>query len=128
MVVAKTAFGVHQVRKRSQPAPAVVGEKPPVEQPSGPALIPFRVRNLRVIPKRVKLGKIVNVFAEAINASPVTNSYSLVLRIKGMVEAIKDVNLGPGQSQKVGFSILKDKPGVYDIDLEGLGGSFTVEG
>jgi len=120
VVAAKTAFGVHQVRKRLQHAPVV--EQPPVVLPGD-----FRIYNLKITPNRVKPGEIINVFAEAINASPVTNSYSLVLRIKGMVEAIKDVNLSPGQSQKVAFSILKDKPGVYDVDLEGLKDSFTVE-
>lgn len=45
-----------------------------------------------------------------------------------MVEAVKEITLSPGQSQKVAFTILKDKPGVYDADVEGLKGSFTVEG
>jgi len=120
VVAAKTAFGVHQARKRLQHAPVV--EQPPVVLPGD-----LRVYNLKITPNRVKLGKIVNVFAEAINASSVTNSYSLVLRIKGIAEAIKDITLSPGQSQKVAFMILKDKPGTYGVDLEGLGGSFTVE-
>ena len=120
MVVAKTTPASTTVRKRLQHAPVV--EQPPVVLPGD-----LRIYNLRISPNRARPGEIVNVFAEAINASPVTNSYSLVLRIKGMVEAIKDVNLSPGQSQKVAFSILKDKPGTYGVDLEGLGGSFTVE-
>jgi hypothetical protein len=54
-------------------------------------------------------------------------TYSLVLKVRDIVEAVKEITLGPGQSQKVAFIVLRDKPGVYDVDLEGLKGSFTVE-
>ena len=119
-MAAKTAFGVHQVRKRLQHAPVV--EQPPVVLPGD-----LRVYNLKITPNRVKPGETITVFAEVTNTGPVTSSYSLVLRIKGIAEAIKEMTLSPGQSQKVAFMILKDKPGTYGVDLEGLGGSFTVE-
>lgn len=94
---------------------------------SKPVLGTFLVKDLEIVPDRVRSGRIVIVLAEVTNAGPVRSSCSLVLRIHGMAEAIKDMNLGSGQSQRVAFRILKDKPGVYDVDLEGLGGSFTVE-
>jgi len=108
------------VRKRLQRAPVV-------EEPAEVAPSLFRVGNLKITPNRARPGEIVNVFAEVTNTGPVTSSYSLVLRIKGIAEAIKEITLSPGQSQKVAFMILKDKPGTYGVDLEGLGGSFTVE-
>jgi len=120
-VEAKTTPAFTTVRKRLQHAPVV--EQPPVVLPGD-----FCIYNLKITPNRVNPGEIITVFAEATNDSSVTSSYSLVLRIKGMVEAIKDINLGPGQSQKVAFTVLKDKPGTYDVDLEDLKGSFTVEG
>jgi len=98
-----------------------------VKKPSKPVPGDFRVSNLKITPIRVKPDGSVTIIAEAANIGPVTSSYSLVLKIKGMVEAVKEITLGPGQSQKVAFAILKDKPGVYDVDLEGLKGSFTVE-
>ena len=51
-----------------------------------------------------------------------------MLKITGLVEAVKEVALGPGQSEKVAFAILRDKPGIYYIGLENLKGSFTVAG
>ena len=120
MVAAKTAFGVHQVRKRLQPASVI--EEPPVVSPGD-----FHIYNLKITPNRVKPGETITAFAEATNTGPVTSSYSLVLRIKGIVEAVKEITLSPGQSQKVAFMIIKDKPGTYDVDLEGLKDSFTVE-
>jgi hypothetical protein len=85
------------------------------------------VSDLKIIPNRVKPRKIVNVFAEATNTGPEMRTYSLVLKVRDIVEAVKEITLGPGQSQKVAFIVLRDKPGVYDVDLEGLKGSFTVE-
>ena len=85
------------------------------------------VRDLKIIPNRVKPGGIINIFAEATNTGSATSSFSLVLKVRGIVEAVKEVTLRPGQSQKVAFIVLRDKPGVYDVDLEGLKGSFTVE-
>jgi hypothetical protein len=93
-----------------------------------PALGTFLVKDLKVAPNRVSPGRIVVILAEVANTGPARNSCSLVLRIQGMAEAITDVDLGSGQSQRVTFRIIKDKPGVYEVDLEGLKGSFTVEG
>ncbi|GAI83423.1 unnamed protein product, partial [marine sediment metagenome] len=50
-----------------------------------------------------------------------------VLKIKDVAEAVKEVSLRPGQVQKVAFTIIKEQPGVYDVNLEGLKGNFTVE-
>ena len=97
------------------------------EKPSHPVPGPIRIRNLKITPDRVKPGSKVTIIAKVTNASPVTASYSVVLKIKGVVEAIKEIPLDPGQSRKVTFKILKDKPGTYDLDLEGSKGSFTVE-
>jgi hypothetical protein len=97
------------------------------EKPLEPVPGPIRVRNLKIAPNRVKPGSRVTIIAEVTNVSPVASSYSVVLKIKGVVEAIKEVTLDPGQSRKVTFAMLKDKPGTYDLDLEGLEGSFTVE-
>jgi hypothetical protein len=85
------------------------------------------VSDMKIIPNRVKPGGIVNIFAEAINTGSEMRTYRMVLKVRNTVEAVKEITLGPGQSQKVAFMILKDEPGVYDVDLGGLKGSFTVE-
>ncbi len=97
------------------------------KKPSEPVLGPISVRNLKITPNRVKPGNRVTIIAEVTSARPTKISYSVVLKIKGVVEAIKEITLGPGQSQKVAITMLKGKLGTYDVDLEGLKGSFTVE-
>ena len=98
-----------------------------LDNPFYVAPLTSRVRDLKIIPNRAKPSGIINVFAEATNNGPTTGSFSLVLKVRDIVEAVKEITLSPGQSQKVAFRILRDKPGVYDVDLEGLKGSFTVE-
>ena len=60
------------------------------------------------------------------STTSVQRGYSLVLKIRNVVEAIKEMTLRPGESQKAAFIVIKDKPGVYDVDLEGLKGNFVV--
>ncbi|MEE8599092.1 MAG: hypothetical protein V3S69_06235, partial [Dehalococcoidales bacterium] len=116
--VAASAFIT--ARERLQRATAL-------KKPSQPDVSAFRVSNLRILPGRVSPNRNITIIVEAANIGPDMNSYSLVLKIKGMVEAVKEITLDPGQSQKVAFAILRNKPGIYDVDLEGLKGSFTVE-
>ena len=119
-VTAIAASAFTAVRERLQRAAGV-------EKPAKPVPGDFRISNLKITPRRVKPDGSVTIISEAANTGLVTGSYSLVLKIKGIVEAVKEITLAPGQSQKVAFTILKDKPGVYDVDLEGLKDSFTVE-
>jgi hypothetical protein len=119
--IAAVAASAFTTARERLPRAAVV-KKPPKPVPGA-----FRVSNLRITPARVKLNKSVTIVVEATNIGPVTSSYSLVLKIKGIVEAVKEITLSPGQRQKVAFAIFRNKPGIYDVDLEGLKGSFTVQ-
>lgn len=87
----------------------------------------FTLSNLVIAPERVKQGESITISAVVTNTGEVTGSYSVVLKIRGTVEAIEEVNIGPGGSQRVAFDITKDTPGFYNIDLEGLTGRFVVE-
>jgi len=93
------------------------------------ALIPahFSVGNLIIAPDRVKQGDSITVSAVATNTGEVAGAYSVVLKVKGVAESIEEVSLGPGGSQRVAFTVTKDTPGFYQVDLEGLSGRFVVE-
>lgn len=87
----------------------------------------FTVKDLAVIPDRVKQGENITVSTIVTNTGEVAGNHSLVLKIKGVVEAVEEVSLGPGASQRVAFDVIKDMPGFYQVDLEGLTGRFVVE-
>jgi uncharacterized membrane protein len=93
------------------------------------ALIPanFSVTNLEIAPDRVRQGEYVTISAVVTNTGEITGSYSLVLKLKGVAESIQEVTLGPEVSQRVAFNVVKDAPGFYNVELEGLTGRFVVE-
>ena len=118
-VVAIAALMFIITRERLQRAAAA-------KRPSKHVRDPILVSNLKIAPKRVKLGRKTTVTAKVTNVSPTISSFSVVLKIRGIVEAIKEITLDPGQNQEITFTIVKDKPGSYDIDLENSKGIFTI--
>ena len=87
----------------------------------------FNVSNLTITPERVKQGEPVTISTIVSNSGETTGNYSVVLRIKGIAENIEEVELGPGRSQKVVFSIVKDAAGFYPVAIENLTGKFVIE-
>ena len=77
--------------------------------------------------ERVKQGESVNISAIVTNHGEVSGDHVLVLNLKGAEESVQEVTLGPGESQRVDFNIIKSAPGFYNVDVEGLRGRFVVE-
>jgi hypothetical protein len=87
----------------------------------------FSVTGLTITPERAKQGEPIAISTIVTNTGETAGSYSVVLRIKGIAESIEEVELGPGRSQKVVFTITKDAAGFYPVALEHLTGRFVVE-
>lgn len=86
----------------------------------------FSVSNLTITPSKVKVGEPVNISVIVSNNGMQTGKYSVVLRIGGVVENITDITLPPGASQTASFTVIKDTPGDYYVDIDGIGGFFTA--
>jgi len=86
----------------------------------------LKVSKLTITPPRADQGAAVTVVADVTNVGETACAYSLVLKVGGMVEALKEVILEPNQTEKVAFTLMKDAPGDYEVDLEGLKGQFSV--
>ena len=86
----------------------------------------FSVSNLSITPNSVKVGEAVNISIYVTNNGMQTGKYSVVLRIGGVVENISDMTLSPGQNQTASFVVVKDAPGDYYADIDGVGGFFNV--
>jgi hypothetical protein len=86
----------------------------------------FSVSNLTITPNNVKVGEQVSISIIVSNNGVQTGKYSVVLRVGGVVENISDLTLPPGASQTASFTVVKDTPGDYYADIDGLGGFFTV--
>jgi len=85
----------------------------------------FAVSNLTIIPNQVKAGEPVTINAIVSNNGSEAGTYSLVLRINGMVENITDLMLSPGASQTATITVIKDG-GEYYAEVDGLSGTFIV--
>lgn len=82
--------------------------------------------NLTITPNQLKAGDPVTISAIASNNGSEAGTYSVVLRINGMVENIIDLMLSPGASQATTFTIIKDTGGEYYTEVDGLSAVFIV--
>ena len=115
-----TPSAAHTPTPSPTPGPAAAPHVPPTTRPI------FSVGNLTITPNQVKEGDPVTISAVVANSGTESGSYSLVLRIGGVVEGIDELVIPPGTSQAAVFSITKDTPGTYYAEVDGLAGTFTV--
>jgi uncharacterized cupredoxin-like copper-binding protein len=94
--------------------------------PQGRTIPQFTIGNLTITPQHVKEGDSINISAVVTNNSATTSQYSMVLRIGGVVENISELTLNPGASQTALFTVIKDVPGDYYVEVDGQRGMFTV--
>lgn len=85
----------------------------------------FSVSNLTITPNQVKYGNPVTISAIVSNSGSEAGTYSVVLRINGMVENIIDLMLSPGATQATTFTVNKDG-GEYYAEVDGLSGIFII--
>ncbi len=95
-----------------------------------PALAPaaFTSSSLTVSPREVDIGETVTISILVANTGEEEGSYTITLKIDGMVEETKEITLTGGASETVTFVTAKDKAGTYSVGVDGLTGSFTVTG
>ncbi|MFC1866043.1 hypothetical protein ACFLYB_04960 [Chloroflexota bacterium] len=87
----------------------------------------FTINNLVISPSEADTGQDVTISAAISNTSDTEGVYLATLKINGMVEEFKYVEVEPLTSNTlVTFTISKDKTGVYSVDLDGLSGTFTA--
>ncbi|MFC1905781.1 CARDB domain-containing protein [Chloroflexota bacterium] len=93
---------------------------------SGRHMPQFTVNNLNITPQQVKEGDSISISAVVTNHGTSAGQYSMVLRIGGVVENISEINLNPGASQTGLFTVIKDTPGEYYVEVDGQRGVFNV--
>jgi hypothetical protein len=87
----------------------------------------FTSSKLSVSPSEVYIGETVTISVLIINTGDGAGSYTVTLKLNGVLEATKDVILKAGASGEVTFSTVKDVAGSYSVEVDGLSGSFTVK-
>lgn len=90
-------------------------------------LAAFTASDLFITPTEVDIGEAVDITILVANTGGQSGSHEVTLRVNGVVEASKTVELAAGGSELVSFSTIKDTAGTYSLEVAGLIGSFTVK-
>jgi uncharacterized membrane protein len=86
----------------------------------------FQTSDLEVTPHEVEAGEEVTVSVKITNVGGQTGSYTLQLIINQTIEETETVTLEEGASNTTQFKIIKQTPGTYNIEIDGLVDEFTV--
>lgn len=91
-----------------------------------PALATFSVSDLTINPEQAGIGEPVTISVMVANTGELEGTYTVTLKINTTVEASENVTLTGGATKSVTFTISKDTDGTYDVEVDGLTGTFTV--
>jgi uncharacterized membrane protein len=86
----------------------------------------FQISDLEVNPDEVEAGEEVTVSVKVTNVGGQAGSYTLQLRINQTIEDSKTVALDEGASATPEFKVVKQTPGTYNVEVDGLVDEFTV--
>jgi len=86
----------------------------------------FELSNLIISPVEVWVGDPVAISVEVTNVGDLMGDYRVILKIDGAIEATQTVTVDPGASETVTFTVVRVEAKTYDVEVDGLFGSFTV--
>ena len=89
------------------------------------------ISNLTITPAEgaiagVQMGEIVTITTEVENTGGRSGSYTVTLKINGVVEKEKTVTLAAYEKKTVTFTVIREEAGTYKIEVNGLEGEFIV--
>jgi len=99
---------------------AIIEKLPP------PPPAEFIVSNLAIGHAKVNPGDEVTITIDVENVGGMEGSYTISLLINNVLEETKRVILAPEALKTVSFAVIKDKPGIYSVDVNSLTRSFEV--
>ncbi|MFC1958986.1 CARDB domain-containing protein [Chloroflexota bacterium] len=95
--------------------------------PSQPEPAAFTVSSLNISPAEVAIGESVTISVLVTNTGDLSGDYEVALKVNSMVVDTKTLtSLAGDSSQTVIFTVTGDIVGSYDIEVNGLTGSFIV--
>lgn len=87
----------------------------------------FEVLSLMINPNEVEEGDSVNISVVVKNIGGIKGSYTITLKLNGTIEKTQDVIIEGYESLNVSFLVTKTDVGTYNVDVNGLIGTFTVK-
>lgn len=92
------------------------------------SLVPedFQVTELNISPLTAFVGEEITISVSVANLGGQTGSFSIPLIVNQTIQETRTVTLASGQTEIVDFKIIKQMPGTYNIEVEGLTGILSV--
>jgi len=87
----------------------------------------FEVISLDITPQVALAGDTISIAAEVKNTGQRDGSYPVILYVDDLATETQTVTLLPAASQRVVFSLIKDKAGSYQVSVGELNASFSVK-
>jgi hypothetical protein len=75
---------------------------------------------------QAKVGETVTISADVSNTGTVSGNYTMDLKVNGLSEETKTVQVNADSTETVTFEVTKNNPGTYSINMGSLSGNFTV--
>jgi len=82
--------------------------------------------NLTIEPKRVEPGEKVNITVIASNLGTFRDTDTMTLKVNGEGVMTKDLDLGPGESTTIEYSLNRSKSGTYLVEVDEQSDTFKV--
>jgi hypothetical protein len=92
-----------------------------------PDLGEFEVSDLTISPETAEPGEVVTISVNVENVGTGTSSYTVNLKIDGTTEESTQLSLAADDEETVTWTVSKTTAKTYNVDVNGLTGSFTVE-
>ena len=87
----------------------------------------FTLDLLAINPSEVNISDMVLITALVTNTGGLEGSYTVTLKIDGVIEQVQEINLAGGASETVIFAVSEAEAGTHLIALDTLHGSFSVK-
>ncbi len=100
---------------------------PPPTTPPPPKPAEFSVSGITASPSSSLPGKDINISVKVSNTGGTQGSFVVILKINGVTESSKTVDVPAGSEQSVSFTVNEDTPGNYLVDINGAKTSFQIE-
>lgn len=88
----------------------------------------FITTDLVITPSAILVNDVVDISVKVTNVGEESGSFSVDLKIDGILKQTKDVTLAGGTTLVVKFEVTETNSGTFNVEINGLVGSFTVEG
>jgi predicted transglutaminase-like cysteine proteinase len=86
----------------------------------------FEITALDITPSEVTIGNTITINAQIKNVGARTGACAITLTINYAETQTKTIKIAPQKTKTVSFVVSKDTPGRYDVEVNGLRGSFRV--